>query len=187
MNEDLESTKYQQGSELEAVTLMSNHAHEKHRVTNPCLFSNHMRRHHARYGMYFNRKRGRCGKVAQQRPHTTLLENEKYEMEATFYIHANPLRAKMIRDMRNYYWSTHVLYAFGKRHPWMRNVKLPSWYLKLGNTPKERQRNYRWFFAHYLRRNGLTKKTVFKRYFYGSSNWCEEQERNLKSIKEAPP
>ena len=68
LNEDLESEKYDAGSVLQALTIMSNHAHEIFLLLNPGFFSNHMRRHHSRYGAFFNRIKGRCGKVAQDRP-----------------------------------------------------------------------------------------------------------------------
>ncbi len=146
-NQDVESEKYQQGSTLNAVTLMSNHCHEVFKVSDPGLYSKHMRRHHSRYGMYFNRMMNRCGKVAQDRPHTTLLENSHREMETVFYVHANPVRAKMVKDARNYPWSTHQLYAFGKRAEWMKHIELPDWYFRLGVSAEQRQRAYRRLFA----------------------------------------
>src|ERR1700722_3078822 len=54
-NQDVENKKYTQGSVLQALTLMSNHTHEMFHISLPKLFSHHMRRHHSRYGSYFNR------------------------------------------------------------------------------------------------------------------------------------
>lgn len=176
LNLDVESEKYKQGSTVNAITLMSNHSHEVFEVTVPTLFSNHMRRHHARYGAHFNRQKNRCGKVAQDRPHTTLLESEHQEMETVFYVHANPIRAKIVGDARNYFWSTHRLYAFGKRESWMRNVKLPAWYQKLGNTTALRQKAYRSLFARYLREKGRTRQKSMRSRFFGSAVWCHQNE-----------
>ena len=175
-NLDFESKKYKQGSVFHAATLMSNHSHEVSKVTNPSLFSNHMRRHHSRYGSYFNKLSNRCGKVAQDRPHTTLLENSHHEMETVFYVHANPIRAKIVKDARNYFWSTHRLYAFGKREAWMRNIELPEWYLNLGKNSTQGQHVYRKLFNRYLAEKGATRQSFLKRRFFGSLLWCASRE-----------
>lgn len=180
MNEDLESEKYQAGSTLEAATLMDNHTHELNGIRDQVLFSNHMRRHHSRYGAYFNRENNRCGKVAQDRPHTTLVADDTYAMEVVFYIHANPIRANIVKDARDYYWSTHKLYAFGIREPWMRNVVLPRWYLGMGKTDELRQRRYRQLFANYLRTYGPVKRVFLKRLFFGPATWMQERQELLK-------
>src|SRR4051812_25611942 len=80
LNGDLEDARFTQGAFPQALTLMSNHAHEVFHLSDPKLFSAHMRRHHSKYGAYFNRQTGRCGKVAQDRPHTTLLAGHHHEM-----------------------------------------------------------------------------------------------------------
>lgn len=190
MNEDLESEKYGAGAELRALCLMSNHVHEILRIICQVLFSDSMRRYHGRYGMFFNRKHGRCGKVAQDRPHTTLLELAFNEMIGIFYVHANPLRARMVGDLRNYRWSTHHLYAFGKKEFWMRNVKLPKWYMDLGDTARKRQRKYRELFARYLEKEGIVKKQIFKRRFFGTIEWMNQNEERVRTEmkrSQAPP
>jgi putative transposase len=191
LNEDLESERYQAGCELNALTLMDNHTHEFCKVLDPGLFSAHMRRVHSRFGAFFNRLKSRCGKVAQDRPHTTLLEAEQAEIEAVLYVHANPVRANMVKDARHYRWSTHKLYAFGQREDWMRNVVLPQWYLNLGNTALVRQRNYRRLFANYLREKGRFKQTFLRRRFYGNPAWMLQQEKKVadwrKQRRHPPP
>lgn len=178
LNADLESKKYQPGGKLQALTVMSNHTHEVFEVQAPKLFSHHMRRHHARYGAYFNRLMQRCGKVAQDRPRTCLLADSYHEMNTVLYVHANPIRAAM-QDARNYRWSTHKLYAFGKRESWMRNIVFPQWYLKLGRNMRQRQRNYRKLFEEYLKRYGRFKQSFLKPLFYGPYEWKQKLERKV--------
>lgn len=174
MNEDME--KYQAGCVVEALTLMSNHTHELPAITDPARYSSHMRRHHSRYGRYYNDEKKRCGKVAQDRAHTTLIGDEHHQMMATFYIHANPHRAN-IQDADRYEFSTHKLYAYGKRSPWMRNIKLPEWYKKLGRTAAERQKQYRKLFARYLDTYGRFKQKFLKSRFFGEILWVSENEK----------
>jgi len=188
LNADLENDKYRQGSTLQALTLMDNHTHEMNHIFIAKLFSDHMRRHHSRYGSYFNRENGRSGKVAEDRPHTTLIESWHQEMETVFYIHANPIRANM-QDAQRYYWSTHRLYAFGKREPRMRNVVLPKWYLDLGRNPEARQQAYRRLFARYLEIHGQFKQNFLKKNFIGSVTWCDQQLKLVRAWRKshAPP
>jgi hypothetical protein len=105
-----------------------------------------------------------------------LIESEQQEMEALFYLHANPVRAGVVRDARNYSWSTHKLYGFGIREEWMRNVRFPKWYLKLGRTMSYRQRAYRQLFAQYLEKHGPKKLSFLKRRFFGSPIWTQQRE-----------
>ena len=181
LNDDFDKRESEVGAEISALCLMSNHTHEVFKVQSQVNFSNHMRRHHGRYGLYFNKMNGRSGKVAEDRPRTTLIEDGHHEMRTVFYIHANPIRAGIVKDARNYQWSTHQLYAFGKRAPWMKHIKLPLWYLRLGKTVLERQRKYRKLFAQYLKETGRFKQTFLKRLFVGNEVWVEKQKLKLSN------
>ena len=161
----------EEGNPLQALALMSNHTHELYRITNAQLFSDQMRLHHSKYGRYFNAKHQRTGKVAQDRPKTCLIEDDAYYMYAVFYIHANPVRAGIVNDAKDYAYSSHKLYAFGKREPWMQKIEFPDWYLALGKNMRERQRNYRKLFDAYLREHGYRKQTFLNNHFYGSPIW----------------
>ncbi len=187
LNEELESK--QVGAVFNALTLMSSHTHEIPNIELPILFSKHMRRHHSRYGMFFNKLMNRCGKVAQDRPKTCLIADEEHQMKTTFYIHANPVRAGIVRDAKDYYWSTHKLYAFGKRELWMRNIKLPGWYMKLGRTSEQRQSKYRKLFAGYLMATGNRKQLFHQRLFFGPTVWVGEREMVVAEWRaaHAPP
>ncbi len=88
-------------------------------------------------------------------------------MITTLYVHANPLRAGMVRDASHYFWSTHRLYALGKREAWMSQVRLPLWYRKLGRNPAQRQSKYRKLFAAYLKAQGLTKQYFLHKHCFG--------------------
>ncbi len=167
---------------LHALCLMSNHAHEVYSLADVERFSNFMRQHHSRYGAFFNRKHKRRGKVAQDRPHTSAIEDEHHEMIVTFYIHANPLRAGICKDAKDYAFSTHALYAFGKKAPWMKGMKItfPTWYMRLGATWKQRQAIYRKLFDAYLREYGLRKRD-FPTWGIGSYHWCQARRETFRA------
>lgn len=189
MNEDLESEKYKSGCTLTAVCLMDNHSHEIPTIDDPKSYSNHMRRVHSRYGQFFNKLHNRSGKVAEDRPTTCLIEDNNYEMNAVFYTHANPLRAKIVKDAKDYHFSTHMLYAYGKRKPWMRNIKLPKWYLALGRTMALRQRKYRSLFAYYLKNQESRSLNFKKKLFFGSYLWMENKQDLIQTYRKehSPP
>ncbi|MFH1017091.1 MAG: transposase [Pseudomonadota bacterium] len=163
-----------QWSQLRALCLMSNHSHEVYSLDNVEEFSVFMRRHHGRYGQFFNKRHNRCGQVAQDRPKTPAIQDEDQEMRVTFYVHANPLRARMVKDANQYPWSTHRLYAFGKRAIWMKNVRFPKWYMELGRTWDMRQGQYRKLFDAFLRTEGFIKQN-FSQYGIGDLRWCSRR------------
>jgi len=177
LNRELE--KKDQSNELNALALMPNHTHEAFKINNKLQFSNMMRNHHSRYGLIFNRRHKRQGKVAYERPKTCLIESDRYSMIATFYIHANPLKAGITKNASSYRWSTHKLYAYGKRDSWMRNVRFPDWYMGLGKDFEARQRRYRRLFDAYLRERGLISDNIFDREFYGHPVWIMEGRRRV--------
>ena len=190
LNDELK--KKHQTNELNALTLMSNHTHELFHINDKIEFSNMMRTHHSRYGMYFNQKHKRRGKVAYERPKTCLIEDDQYSMTATFYIHANPVKAGITKNAANYRWSTHKLYAFGKYEKFMKYVVFPRWYMDLGKSWPERQRKYRTLFDAYLREMGLIKQAFLHGYFYGDHLWMLELSKKVlewrkKSRSKDPP
>lgn len=185
LNQDLESKKFQCGVRVHALTLMSNHTHEIYGIQSPVHFSHHMRRHHSRYGAHFNKQNQRCGKVAQDRPKTCLIGDEHHEMIATFYAHANPVRAGIVGDAKDYLWSTHRLFAFGKRERWMRNITLPGWYMKLGKNMVQRQKQYRKRYAQYLKDAGGRKQQFLQKLFFGPAPWLIAMENEVRSWREA--
>jgi len=181
LNKALEAEKSSHTT-LHALTLMDNHAHEVFHVAEQVAFSDLMRKHHSRYGQYFNKLNKRSGKVAEGRPKTSVMENAYATMEVTFYVHSNPLRSTMDRGRAvNYRWSTHQLYACGKWEPWMKRVEFPMWYMNLGRTKRVRQSAYRRLFAQYLRIHGLQKQSKYSRPFLGALVWVERQHEILRT------
>ena len=59
--------------------------------------SDHMRRAHGVFGLKFNKRRGRLGKVAHDRPKTLVIQHDAAAMRCNFYIHTNPVRANIAK------------------------------------------------------------------------------------------
>jgi len=139
-----------QACSIHAYSIMGNHSHELYTVNNIKKFSDFMRIHHTIYGQRFNKKYGRKGKVANERPSTTAVYDESHEIISVLYIHANIFRLESVHDPENFEWSSHHLYAFGIKNAFTSKITLPNWYINLGNTDSERQKAYLDLFESYL-------------------------------------
>jgi len=92
-----------------AWTLLGTHFHLLVRSGNQSL-SQSMRQLLTGYVVNFNRRHKRYGHLFQNRYKSILCEEDPYLLELTRYIHLNPLRARMVKDLRElrvYPWAGH--------------------------------------------------------------------------------
>ena len=136
--------------DIHSFSLMSNHAHEGYEIRSVRLFSEFMRIHHTLYGQYFNKKYNRKGKVANDRPYTKLIKDDRHEIISTLYIHANPIKDGLVNDAKDFDWSTHLLYGYGKDYFSEGKIVFPRWYIELGSTTGSRKMNYLNLFDQYV-------------------------------------
>jgi len=59
------------------------------------------------YTQWFNRQHGRVGHLLQGRFKAILVEKESHLLELARYIVLNPVRAKMVRSVRDWPWSSY--------------------------------------------------------------------------------
>jgi putative transposase len=82
-----------------AWALMTNHAHLLMR-TGMVHISTVMRRLLTGYAQQFNRRHNRCGVLLQNRYKSILCEEEPYFLELVRYTHLNPVRARVVEDLK---------------------------------------------------------------------------------------
>ena len=73
------------------------------------------------YAGYFNRRHNRQGHLFQNRYKSTVCEEERYFLELVRYLHLNPLRAKMVRDIKEldrYKYAGHSAIMGKWERPW---------------------------------------------------------------------
>ena len=99
---------------------MKNHAHLLLRSGRVPL-SSLMRRLLTGYAQQFNRRYHRSGHLFQNRYKSFLCEEDPYLLELTRYIHLNPIRAGVVKDMtalEQFPWSGHGVIMGRQKRPW---------------------------------------------------------------------
>ena len=149
-------------------------------------FSEHMRRAHGRFGLGYNRRHKRIGKVACERPKTVHLQGDEALRRAMLYGDCNPVRAGLITQPTDIRWrglSSCRFYALGETSALTSMLTPPDWYLALGRTPEQRQSRYRALRDQYLVAVGLKRDPKLSEgFFCGSSAWMLEMRRRLRDV-----
>ena len=92
-----------------------------------------------RYVRYFNDLQGRTGTLWEGRYRSTLIQTDRYLLACMVYIDLNPVRAGLVREAKDYAWSSHARYI-GQRDD--KIVSPHSLFWALGNTPFAREAAY---------------------------------------------
>jgi REP element-mobilizing transposase RayT len=108
-----------------AWSLIPNHFHLLLR-TGPTPLSKVMRRLMTGYAVTFNKRHKRSGHLFQNRYKSVVCEEDPYLLELIRYIHLNPLRAGVIKDLKEldkYPWSGHSAILDRRKNPLIPNAK----------------------------------------------------------------
>ena len=100
--------------EVHAYVLMKNHFHLLVH-TKEANLSRAIQWLGVSYSVWFNRKYQRSGHLFQGRFKSFLIENDRYFTTMCLYIHGNPLRARIVKRLSDYQWSSYQAYA-DKKH-----------------------------------------------------------------------
>ena len=107
----LAETKVLKPFVLQTYCLMTNHIHLQletlHHPTSEII-----KYLHTNYAKYFNRKYHFNGHVFESRYGSELIDSIEYELEVNRYIHLNPIRANMVKDLKDYKWSSYSDYIY---------------------------------------------------------------------------
>lgn len=81
------------------------------------------------YTRRFNNRHGKSGHLFQGRYKSILVEDDAYITRLSCYIHRNPLRAKIVRRLAEYPWSSYPVYAYGRKNPdWLSTDLILSYF-----------------------------------------------------------
>ena len=102
-----------------AWALIPNHFHILLR-TGPTPLSKVMRRLMTGYAVTFNKRHKRSGHLFQNRYKSVICEEDPYLLELIHYIHLNPLRAKLVQNLKEldkYPWTGHSAILGRRKNP----------------------------------------------------------------------
>lgn len=128
------------GFKLYHWVLMSNHIHLVMETTEESSLSKIMQGMNLAYTIWFNRKNGKVGHLWQDRFKSAVVEKDSYLLECGRYVERNPLRAGMVKDLKEYLWSSYRVYAYGKADGVTDRHEI---YDAMGKESGARQRAYR--------------------------------------------
>ncbi len=107
------------GINIGAYCLMTNHYHLLIQTPDANI-SRVMRHLNSIYTQRFNRTHGYDGPLFRGRYKSVLVCDDSYLLELIRYIHKNPVRASMVKDMDDYRWSSYKGYlSYSKTWNWL--------------------------------------------------------------------
>jgi len=92
------------------------------------------------YVPYFNHRHGRTGTLWEGRFRTSIIDAEACFVPCAGYIELYPVRAGLVTAPQTYAWSSYQHHVGAKHDPLITSHPM---YWSLGNTPFERELNYR--------------------------------------------
>lgn len=101
------------GFKIHSICLMTNHFHILIE-TETVELSKIMQKLLSMYAEEFNYLHGFTGHLFEGRYTAKLIEDERYFLEVSRYIHLNPVKANMVRDPLDYDYSSYGMFVEGK-------------------------------------------------------------------------
>jgi REP element-mobilizing transposase RayT len=153
-----------------AYVLMGNHYHLLLK-TNRANLSKSMQWFGATYTKRFNLRHLRCGHLFQGRFKNMIVQNDAYLIQLSYYIHRNPLRAKMVKRLADYKWSSYPVYAYGRKHPkWLVTETILS---QMNVSKNERHKAYRQRVQKYAKEENLIWEDLRHGVFLGTKKFVD--------------
>ncbi|MFZ5634720.1 MAG: REP-associated tyrosine transposase [Bacillota bacterium] len=107
--EILSRMKHKYNFKIHGYCLMDNHVHIIIDIMENDI-STVMKSINVSYARYFNDKYNRVGHLFQDRFQSELVEDDRYLLELSRYIHRNPVEAHMVKHPGDYRWSSYNIY-----------------------------------------------------------------------------
>ncbi|RZB35489.1 MAG: hypothetical protein SRB2_03082 [Desulfobacteraceae bacterium Eth-SRB2] len=123
-----------------AWALIPNHFHLLLR-TGACPLSTVMRRLLTGHAMNFNRRHRRSGQLFQNRYKSILCQEDTYLLELVRYIHLNPIRARLVTDIKaldKYPFCGHAVIMGKKKKEWQDDAYVLKLFDKKRSTARRR-------------------------------------------------
>lgn len=164
---------------LHAYVLMPNHVHLLMTPADAKATGRAMQAIGRRYVRWFNDRHSRTGALFEGRYRSTLVEADRYLLACMRYIELNPVRAGIVQRPDDFPWSSYrhhsglIVDGLVSDHPL---------YWALGNTPFERQANYKRLFQQELGSADVERirQATHGGWVLGEANFLEELNRKSR-------
>jgi putative transposase len=140
---DIKESLLKSNCKLHAYVIMSNHLHLLLTPRDKDQLAIFMQSMANRYVRYFNAKRKRTGTIWEGRYKSCLIDSDHYLFVLYRYIEMNPVKASMVKNVKDYEWSSYRYNALGKADPL---ITEHLQYNRLGKDTRVRCKNYRALF-----------------------------------------
>jgi len=174
------------GVQVHAWVFMTNHVHLLVTPIRDRAVSNMMQALGRIYVRYFNREYRRSGTLWEGRYKSCLVQSEDYLLQCYRYIELNPVRAGIVKDPAEYYWSSYACNGLGKES----NLVTPHpEFIALGSYPKQRRERYRALFQYHLDGPMVEqiRRSVNKGLALGNDHFKDQIERQFaRRVTEVP-
>lgn len=97
--------------DLITYCLMPNHFHLLIKQKTELPISKFVQKVITGYSKYFNKKYGRAGSVFQDKFKSVRVSKNEQLLWTSFYIHENPKKAELVKNLSEYRWSSYLDYA----------------------------------------------------------------------------
>ena len=136
----LAELKIEHPFDLAHYCLVPTHTHMLIKVLEKTDFSTFSKRLNLSYASYYKRNYGLVGHLWQGRFKSQLISSDSYLIQCGKYIELNPVRAAIVKNPKDYQFSSYNHYAFGKDD---NLVSGDVFYEELGSNNRVRRKKYR--------------------------------------------
>lgn len=120
---------------LHSYCLMGNHVHLLLETTDYPI-TDIMKLINTSYAIYFNKRHDLVGHVFQGRYRSDLIKDSQYFLNASRYIHTNPLEAEITTNIQDYRWSSYSSFFSSSKNPLVSTERILSFF------PNPQHENY---------------------------------------------
>lgn len=135
----LDAAAYNYNLKVHAYVLMPNHVHILATPGSTDSISRTTQSVGRNYVQYFNECINGSGTLWEGRYRATVIDSKSYLLTCSRYIELNPVRNGLVKNPRDYLWSSYAHNALGKVDEM---ISEHQEYLNLGNNDKQRAQSY---------------------------------------------
>lgn len=173
------------GAIIHTYVLMNNHYHIILETPRGNM-SKIMHYINSSYAAYYNAKRKRVGPLYQGRYKAILIEKDAYLNHLSGYIHLNPVRAHIVKDPKEYRWSSYNCFTSLKNNPpeWLNISFILSMF---DNDILKAKKLYKDFVMDDINSHkSILKENTIKGFILGTKDFAQDIISRFVNTKEDP-